>query len=313
MKMQNLKKNYKTIIGVSLLAFLLWFIVKINKSYDYALDIPIRYTNLDSDRVFKHPRSGSVRIEFTGKGKDLLRLPFYDMYYQIDLSGAPRHLELNLAEHPEFVSYPGELDVSVKSVIQPRLLTINLDKKVQEKLPVQVAYNLQTPPGYILVNVKTQPESVLVIGPAELFQNIDSVTTEKAHFEGVGQAFTEKFTLRKPGDYYVKYQPPKIEVRFDIQRLAEKEVPGVPVDVINTPPDLQVIALPSNATIYVKGGEKVLANLDAEDFEIVIDFQKVRYQNREKVKADLVTDAGILYMETRPPEFELIVQKGKSD
>lgn len=309
---ENFKKNYKTIIGVTLLAFLLWFMVKMDKVYEYTIDIPIQYVNLDTSRVFKRPQSANVRVEFTGKGKDMLRLPFYHIRYEIDLSDAPYHTELDLSQHPEYVRYPGELNVKVKSVIRPRILVIDLDKKVTKKLPVKVQYELDTPPGYILVGVKKKPDSVQVTGPAEMFKTLKELVTEKRTFSQVSQAFWESFSLQKIPDYYAQYQPPQIEVFFDVQRLAEKELMGVPVTVINVPKGVQVIPLPSEAALYIKGGEKILAELSEKDFQIIIDFKKDWRPGMQKVKATIQTSGNVLYMETHPPEFELIVQKKHS-
>ncbi len=52
-KRQDLKNNYKTIIGVTLLAFLLWFMVKMNNTYEYDLKVPIRFVNVDEDKAKK--------------------------------------------------------------------------------------------------------------------------------------------------------------------------------------------------------------------------------------------------------------------
>ncbi|MFZ0389318.1 MAG: CdaR family protein, partial [Calditrichia bacterium] len=294
--MNRIWKNYKTILGVGLLSFFLWFIVKTSKTYEYQMDIPIRYTNLDSERIFKHPQSSNARVEFVGKGKDLLRLHFYDVGYQIDLSGVPDNMRLDLSEHPEFVSLPGELDLAVKSIMRPRFLNIQLDNKVERKLPVEVRYQVKVPPGFLLSGVEPQPDSVLVIGPEVVFDSVRSVQTESKSFSPHEQAFQEKFELKKPKNFFVRYKPENITVNFDVQRLAEREIFGVPVEVINPPEDAQVIALPSVANIYIKGGEKVLADLKARDFRIIVDFEKVWRPGVERVKADLKTKTNVLYM-----------------
>ncbi|RQW01127.1 MAG: hypothetical protein EH225_09825, partial [Calditrichaeota bacterium] len=159
-KLTILRKNYRSILGVSLLAFLLWFMVKMNKVYEYSLDIPIEYENLEQDRIFKYPQKDNIHVEFVGKGVDLLRLHFYHVSYTIDLSGISYYSEINLTEHPEYVDFPRELDVSVKSIIRPRTLVLEIDQKMQKKLPVEVNYMLNEPPGMILVGVKARPDSV---------------------------------------------------------------------------------------------------------------------------------------------------------
>jgi len=312
-KLPDFRKNYKAILGVMLLAFLLWFMVKMNRTYEYSIDVPIEFANLDQDKIFKYRSDQTARVEFLGKGMDLLRLRFFKIYYQVDLSGAPRYVEFNPPDHLEYVNFPRELAVSVKSILRPRTLTVELDRKMQKKLPVEVGYTMVEPPGRILVDVVSEPESVLVTGPAEMFAKINQIETENKSFEEPQKPFTEVFKIHESEEYFAEYSPAEVNVTFDLQRLAEKEVLDVPVTVINKPASYQVIPLPSMANIYVKGGEKILANLGMQDFQIVIDFQKVWTPGIQRVKADLETNANVLHIETRPPVFELIVQKKRSN
>jgi len=309
----DFRKNYKSIIGVILLAFILWFMVKMNKVYEYSIDVPIEFVNLDQDKIFKYPYSTQAHVEFLGKGLDLLRLKYFNVFYQIDLAGSPDYLEFDLSQHPEYVNYPRELEVTVKSILRPRNISIELDRKMQKKLPVEIGYELVEPPGIILVDVISEPDSVLVTGPTEYFSKVKSIKTEQKKFEEPATTFSDIFRISETPEYFTQYDPMQVTVVFDLQRLAEKEVLNVPVTIINKPADLQVIPLPSTASIYIKGGEKLLADLGMQDFEIVIDFKKVWSPGVQRVKADLKTDVEVLYMETRPPVFELIVQKKRSN
>ncbi len=310
---ENFRRNYKTIIVVTILAFLLWFMVKMNRNYEYVLDIPVRYVNLDPDRIFKFPQVRVVRVEFTGKGKDLLRLPFYNVDYRIDLSGAPENFEIDPSEHPEFINYPTDLDVSVKSVVRPRVIKIELDKRIEKKLPIEVQVDVETPPGYIFVGFEPEPDSITVIGPAVMFSKVAKLLTERKVYKEVSRAFRDDFSIQKVENYFAEYRPSRVKVWFDIQRLAEKLIPQVPVSVTNVPASYQVIPLPSETIVYVKGGEKILADLTAKDFKVEIDFLREWWPGVKRVKAYIHTTANVLYMETRPSEFELIVQKGRSE
>ena len=98
---------------------------------------------------------------------------------------------------------------------------------------------------------------------------------------------------------------------FDVQRLAEIEIPEVPVTVINTPENYEVVPLPSLVTLYVKGGEKILAEATANDFQVVIDFARDWQPGTTRVKARISTSIQVLYVESQPPQFELIVHKKK--
>jgi hypothetical protein len=312
-KIPNIRKNYKAVLGVMLLAFLLWFMVKMNKLYEYSIDVPIEFVNLDQDMIFKYPFAHNAHVEFLGKGMDLVRLRYFQVNYRIDLSGAPKILEFNPADHPEYVNFPRELDISVKSVLRPRSLVIELDKKMQKMLPVEVGYQVVEPAGMILVGVVANPDSVLVTGPSEMFSIINQIETENKVFEEPLKPFEEIFRLQESEEYFAEYNPAQVQVTFNLQRLAEKEVIDVPVTVVNKPENYQVIPLPSAANVYVKGGEKILAELGMQDFQILIDFNKVWRPGIQRVKADLKTDAQVVHIETRPPVFELIVQKQRSN
>jgi hypothetical protein len=312
-KIPDIRKNYKAVLGVVLLAFLLWFMVKMNRLYEYSIDVPIEFVNLDQDMIFKYPFVHSAHVEFLGKGMDLIRLRYFQINYRIDLSGAPKILELNPPDHPEYVNYPRELDVSVKSILRPRSVVVELDRKMQKLLPVEVGYQVVEPPGMILVNVEADPDSVLITGPAEMFSKINRIETENKVFEEPLKPFQEIFSIQESEEYFAEYEPTEVKVTFDLQRLAEKEVLDVPVTIINKPSNYQVIPLPSTANIYVKGGEKILAELSLQDFQILIDFDKVWSPGIQRVKADLKTDAQVVHIETRPPVFELIVQKRRSN
>lgn len=313
MQLSNVKKNYKSILGVSLLAFLLWFMVKLNRTYDTLVDVPVRYTNLDSSLVFKFPQADMITVQFAGKGKDLLRLPFYNLSYQVDLSEAPLHLEINPSEKPQDLIYPADLNLAIKSIPHPRKLVLDLDHKVTRTLPVEMLpeINVKTVPGHLLVKMDSNPDSITVVGPSELFTKISEISIEQKSFANVSRPFRDKFKIKKVRGYLAKYYPSEVHIFFDVQRLSETYIRDVPVSVTNVPENHQVVPLPSIATVYVKGPEKALANLTSSDFRINIDFAHEWSPGIRKVKGKVITRADAMKLETIPAEFELIVEKGK--
>jgi YbbR domain-containing protein len=313
MHMTKIKRDYKSIFGVSFLAFLLWFMVKLNRSYEYTINVPIRYSNLDTNLVFKYPQTKEIRVQFAGKGRDLLKLPFYNLEYQIDLSNTDIIFELDLAEYPEYLTYPGDLNVAVKSIIQPRTLIVELDRKVKRMVPIAPpsTNNFRTAEGYLLVKLDLRPDSILIEGPRELFEKTSRITLEQKNFTDLSRPFETQYKINQIGDYNATYSPRIINVFFDVQRLAYKWIGGIPVEVLNKPPNYQVVVLPPEADVYVKGPEKVLAVLGPDDFRIEIDYKRVWRAGIKKVPAKLISNAEVIYTETRPAEFELIPHKGQ--
>ncbi|GAB4335035.1 MAG: hypothetical protein Kow0037_14260 [Calditrichia bacterium] len=305
----QIKKDYKAIIGIVLVAIVLWFWVKMGRFYQYTVEVPIEYVNMPQGKIFKYPPVPKAEVEITGKGMELLRLPFSELIFEIDLADAPLHYRLNLAEHPELFKLPSASNISLKRVLSPRTLEITLDKRQLKKLPVKVNAEVEIPPGYLLAEVRPQPDSILIEGPAALFKNYQYAETETQSFSQKSRLFHQSFHIKPFEKFYALYKPEKTNVVFDIQRLAEREIPDVDVLVTNVPSDLQVVAIPSTAVVYVKGPEKVLAGLSEKDFLVEIDFIRAFPNGTKGVLAEVKSTANVHYLESRPGSFDLIVVK----
>lgn len=302
--------NYKAFFAVFVLAFIFWFMVKMNQDYEYSLDIPLKVTINNEDVWLKYPAPEEVRVAFHGRGIDLLQLNFYEPAYEIDLSDEKGSYRMNLSQRPEYVNMPSEVTAEVRKIVRPHAITFELDKRLEKKLPVAVSAEVETEPGFIWVKTVSNPDSITLIGPASYVDTLDRVFTIKKDHQEINLSFDDNIQIHKFTNFNGEYLPEEIEVHYDIQRLAEKEIENVPVTVDNVPENYEVVPLPSVVTVYAKGGEKILSEASVKDFKVYIDFKTDWKQGESaKVKARLATDLNISHVESRPPAFDLIVQK----
>lgn len=278
-----------------------------NRIYDHAYNVPLKVVNNNPQKCLKYPVPDIVRVEFTARGVDLIRLNFREIFYEVDISDLQNEMVMNLTDHPEFVRFPEAISVPVKSILRPQQINFQLDNALEINLPVEVEYNLQTSPGYTLVQVLPKPDSVTIFGPATYLDTLRKLHTEKKTYQEMSSTFLDKFQFAEKSEFYARYSREIIDVEFDIQVLAEKEINNVPVEVINIPRQYDVVPLPSFVRIYIKGGDKVLAQAEKEDFQVILNFSKWN-RNSGRIAADIKTDLKLLYVETRPSQFDLIVQ-----
>ncbi len=303
------QKNYKAMVAVTLLAVFLWFMVKMSKKYDYAFDVPLKIVNTNMDYCLKYPVPDTVRVEFSGTGDALFRLQFYPVVYRIDLSDVKDRIVMDITQHPEYVRFPEDLSITVKSIVRPQQIVFEMDRCQEREVVVQPVYQVKTEPGFTLVAVRLKPDTVVVRGPASFIDTVSKVYTAPVREEAARFPFTRDVPLQKSQEFLAQYRPEAVQIYFDIQRLAEKEIPNVPVEVVNVPSRLEVIPLPSFVTLYIKGGEKILANARARDFRVVIDFRRDWKGEGKKIPARIDTPLNILYVESKPSQFELFVQR----
>lgn len=307
------KKNYKELAVVFAIAFVFWLTIKMTKEYDYTLEIPLDVINNNDQICQKFPAPENVRVEFVGRGIDLFQLGFSDPTYEVDISAEKNSFVLNLTEHPEYVRVSSKLTVDVKSIISPHEVKFELDKQVEKKVPVIVRADVKTDNGFIWVDTSTLPDSITIKGPVSYLDTLKALSVIKKSYSKINLAFKDKLAVITNPRFYAKYIPETVEATFNIQRLAEKEIPNVPVTVTHVPEDREVVPLPSTVKVYAKGGEKVLAEAEAKDFEVIIDFARDWQPGTTRVKASVKTNLNLSYLESRPPYFELIVQKKRGN
>jgi YbbR domain-containing protein len=279
-----------------------------NKTYDHAYNIPLRVINNNPVKCLRHPVPNLVRVEFIGRGVDLMRLQFYDIVYEVDISDVQDKILINLTEHPEFVHFPEDIKVPVKSIIRPQQILFQLDDLREKVVPVTIKADIKTEQGFSLIESESLPDSIRIRGPASFVDTLSHIETKTKTFKDVNLSFSEEFEIETNYEFYADYLPGKVQVHFDVQRLAEKELNNVPVEVTNVPKQFEVVPLPSFVKLYIKGGERILANAEKEDFRVVINFDRNWQQNGNKIPATIHTDLNIMYVESRPAQFELIVQ-----
>lgn len=313
MKTKPGKKRYKEFAVVFAIAFVFWLTIKMTKEYDYTLEIPLDVINNNDEICLKYPAPEMVRVEFTGRGVDLFQLGFSHPKYEVDISAEKNSFVLNLTEHPEYVQVSNKLTVEVKSIISPHEVKFDLDKQIEKKVPLIVRADVKTDNGFIWVNTSTQPDSITIRGPVSYLDTLKSLSTVKKNYSKINLAFKDKLAVITNPRFYAKYIPEAVEATFNIQRLAEKEFQNVPVNVINVPDNYEVVPLPSTVKVYAKGGEKILAEAEAKDFEVIIDFARDWQPGATRVKASVKTNLNVSYLESRPPYFELIVQKKRGN
>ncbi len=302
------KKDYKTILAVVAISFVLWFMVKMSQVYEYAYEVPLEIVNSNPQSCLKYPVPQKVKVVFSGKGENLFRVQFSELSYQVDLSDVRQRMVLRLVDHPEYVQLPAGAGVTVKSILRPQEVVFELETCHEKSVPVKPNYRVTTDLGFILVGVTAQPETVLVKGAYSYVDTLQAVTTAPVIRKKASLPFTETVPVHGNPTYWAHYDPATVELFFDIQRIAEREIKGVTVKVINVPDNLDVVPLPSFVTLYIKGGEKILANARPEDFEVVIDFRRDYQGEGVKIPASIHTRLNLLYAESRPSTFELVVK-----
>ena len=177
--LNDLKRNYKTLILAFLLSFTLWIVVSIQvfptvekevnnitveaHLTDYMIQNNLQIVN-DIDRT--------VNIKIQGKRYDISRLDSQDFYATVDLSEVTSAGKYNVSL--EIMAKTNEEYTVLE--IQPKTILLEIDKIITKEFPITgTAPDISLPEGFYADDVTTSPETISVTGSASMLEKIDRI------------------------------------------------------------------------------------------------------------------------------------------
>jgi len=303
------KKNIKPFIGSLVVALVLWILVATDKNYDYQISVPIELLRLAAHHTLSEPFPDQALIEVRGKGRSLLVSRFYDLKITLDFPELKSSTTVQLDEYLGTIDIPGALSIEILGVIEPKSFDLKVDELVDSKKPIDVSGSIGVEDGYTLIGYKCSPDSVQISGPKSLIGQIDQIYTEMVSMKGQRISFSENLTLENPNPALMQLEADNALVEFNIQRLVERVIYEIPIQVVNIPRNLTVESVPPKMALRIKGGENLVAQIQADEIKAAINFTKQYKVDQEEYGAEIITPENINWIESIPKKFRLKIRR----
>lgn len=248
-------------------------------------------------------------MQFRGSGKDLLNFLYRDKRIELDLRQMRR--EKTFAVTTDMIKgIPLGMAVTPQRIVGPDSVTVLLDRLAEKKVIIRCKIAIVPADGYIQVgNVTFEPDSILVSGPESYVNQIAEAATDSQAFRSVIKRIEGRISLAHPAWETVTYGLSNVRFQADIQRIGERTITEIPVNVTSIPGGIRVIVVPSTLSLKVQGGVNVLSELERDDIVATIDYRR-RYQyTGKRIPAKIDVPEGITFSDVRPEYFELIVER----
>ena len=308
-----LKENYRSLLGSFLLALILWVSISSEKMYTTQIRLPLR-VGLAGDSltlVRKIPEFITLRVK--GTGRMLFSLNFRDKNIYLNIPDIKKTRLIDLSEQKENLHFPAENGMEILNVISPRRILLEVDKKIERRLPVRVVHSIQTVPGYLFVSQSVKPDTVRVSGPQKLVLPLKAIHTDSIIKKEAKYPFTTKVRLLSPRPGIIFVTPQKGQVTTTIEPIVERTLYNVPIKLVNIPKDLQAVAEPAMISVRVKGGETRITNLTNDEITVIFDYKLSFRRGVMEYPMQIVTPADITWLEVVPQKFVLqLIQKGNT-
>lgn len=276
------------------IAAFLWLMIKLSDFYFDEISCPVSFQNLTNDKILAGYSDSSVTCRIETKGFKLLNLKWFqnwdlvniDVSYD-DLNSLDDNKKYNyflLADNIQQELGSNFDESATIADIKPDTLFFWFDNKKSRKVPVQanlqIDYKSQFQP---YKSIRLVPDSVVVEGPDEMIDTINSIRTQKFEATNVKEDIHEKLEL--PYDNpNLTLSSQEVRLDIDVEEFTESLV-KIPVEAKNTGSlNKKIKTFPYKVEISFWVALKDYQKVTAAQFTASIDYQKVQADEGEKAR-----------------------------
>ena len=247
----------------------------------------------------------SITLLVKGSGQTLFGLNFVRKAVVLDAGEADKTRLLDLRKQKNQLRLPVSSGIEILKVVQPQKLYIEIDRRVQRKLPVYIQSRVETEPGYLIVREKVTPDSIHVTGPEKLLNKINAIPTDSILAVGTRYPVSRKVRFISPYPGVVRVRPEKGMVSIVVEPIVERTLYDVPIQLVNIPADLIGVAEPKSVSVRVKGGETRISNLSVNEITVLFDYKLSFRNGTMDYPMQIITPPDVTWLEVSPKRFEL--------
>jgi len=289
--MEKRNNNISLKIITIVVAVLLWSYVMsevnpvIKKEFR---NITVNYLNVQSlERqgiVIMSPESAKVNVEITGKKKEVDKVLAQNIYAEVDLTG---YSEGQVRVPITVKLLNSTADVTV-SKITPQEVLFTLEKTISKQITVSPEIIGELPEKYVLGDVFTEPETIIIRGPRSWVNEVDKAIAT-VDVTNKTKDFIETVPIKlinNEGEEVLGVEKEPSFVRVNVPILQTKELPIELVISGDAPENISITNILINPSMVIVKGYDELKDLTKIETKPV-DIDKLLENNSIEVELDL--------------------------
>ena len=302
-----MKKNAHIILTALIFSIVLWGSVSLSNDYYATINVPLKLINFPKGYTSstKLPQDISVRVK--GKGWKLIALNLgseSDYYISAKKESGKQTVFLS-----NYLSDNQWLSSGLEVInITPDTLSFLLEKVISKKVKIIPDLNLKFKSGYgLATNIVIKPETTTVSGPVSEVHRMKNVHTKNILLNNLDDKTFKLVELQDfPG---VSYSNSKVSVYLNVQKIVDKNISDVPVNVVDVPKDRTVVLLPNKIEISVRGGINILAKLTKDDFNSFVNYRDVVLDTLGSIVPKIILPENTLLLYSKPERLRYVIKK----
>jgi len=301
--------NLNLKVGSIVVAVFLWLFAKGEQTGDRQFAVPLVLRNVPEGLTTVERMPETIDVVLSGDNKELVKLRFWgEPYAVLDMTEAAADRVFRVSLSPANVVVPRESGVQVVEVRNPKSLDLEVDQRLERRVPVFPVVEGDLADGYYLLGTpETVPDSVTIYGPSSVVQSFSSVATEPLSISGRRARVESSRRIEFEGPWNLHAVPREVRVIVDVEGTEVVTLPSVPVEFRHEPGFASVTVDPDVIELQVAGPAHLIARLSAADVTVLIDARGLP-RGVHQILPDIRVPDGLEVVTNRPERFQATLE-----
>lgn len=301
-----MRKKIYIFIASLIFATILWGSISLSDIYFTNVDVKLALVNLPQGYTIGTPLPEKINVRVRGQGWKLVSInvgPETEFRVALNKDSGSHNINLNKYLETNRLLFS---DVEIIR-IYPDSINFFVERVITRKLPIMSGLKLDFKPGYgLATDLLFNPDSIIVSGPLSYLRNLNGIKTEPKSFAMLdSKTGTEVGFPRMQG---FSLNTNSVLVTIDVQRIVDKQLDDILVEVIDLPAGKEVVLLPNKIGIQVRGGIEILGRLKPEQFNAYVDYHTLVQDTTGSVKPELSLPKNVTLQFTKPDRLRYIIR-----
>ena len=292
-------------------SFSFWLLQVLNDDYETELSIPLRMKNVPENVVLTSELPKELRVGVKDRGTVLVNYLLGQTLYPVTLDFgdySDKGSQVRIPSSALAKRVLSQLNQSTKlSAIKPDTLELIYMRGEGKKVPVRLRGEAKAERQFYISRILHSPDSVMVYAPKEILDTIQAAYTEELYIERIADTTRHRVNVMPVKG--ARFTPSYSDVTFLVDMYSEKTV-EVPVRGVGFPEDEVLRTFPSKVHVTFQIGLSQFESVTSEDFEVVVDYRKLREEKGEKCRPALVkSPSNVNHARISPLEIDYIIEQ----
>ena len=304
-----LKYKYHIVITSFILSAVLWLSLNLNQIYEIERPLPIKFS-VNKPFAVAGNIPLNLDVKFRGVGWNLIRL-FTSMSMEFNYNHSARKNEQFLILTNDYLN--NNLGISQNLVITnvyPETLFVKIENYEEKYIKILPKVTVNCREGYQLIGKPAiDPDSIKIGGAVDILRNLDRLYTQEQHFDNVNSSIVKNVNITDSLSNILWRSQLEVKLIVNVELTAEREFQDVEIKIENLPEDKEVLLIPQNLNIQLKGGVKQLSAVDKNKIIAKIDYNNFLRDTTGSLIPGFMVPEGCSVLSFKPDKIQYVIKK----